>query len=76
MFIIYNPRTAEIGCHMTRDDTGRVPTLYETPELAAEAILEHDQDRRNAAMPPERLSIREVSIDIQHLDPRHLSLIH
>lgn len=76
MFIIYNPRTDEIGCHMTSDDTGRVPTLYATPELAAQAILEHDRDRRNAAMPPERLSIRGVSIDIQHLDPRHLSLIH
>ena len=63
-FIIYNPAADDIGCHMTTDDTGRVPALYETEILAWLAIQEHDRERLAAGMEPEFLSIREFNIEI------------
>ena len=62
MFIIYRPDTDEIGCHTTTDETGRVPTLYETRAHAERAIREYQHDREDAVMGPDYLSVRPVSM--------------
>ena len=62
MFIIYRPDTDEIACHMTTDETGRVPTLYETREHAERAIREYCDDRDEADMDFDYLAVRPVSL--------------